>query len=158
MVALSIIQGRQITGLMWCQTLDSECHCLFMSTATQCTTTDPEIPHAPFPQLFFPLCPSWILSLFFSLPVISGMTGNYLLTNPLLRTHDTNPYNNLLAETVVCNTPSPPAFHSPGAHLPSIFILTYIYICFKATIDILGNVLIYFLGRSKMGRLILSVH
>ncbi|KAJ0058705.1 hypothetical protein NL108_000400, partial [Boleophthalmus pectinirostris] len=42
-----------------------------------------------------------------------GMTGNYLLTNPLLRTHDTNPYNNLLAETVVCNTPSPPAFHSP---------------------------------------------
>ncbi|XP_056912196.1 adhesion G protein-coupled receptor L2-like isoform X4 [Takifugu flavidus] len=43
-----------------------------------------------------------------------GMTGNYLLTNPLLRTHDTNPYNNLLAETVVCNTPSPPAFHSPG--------------------------------------------
>lgn len=46
------------------------------------------------------------------------MTGNYLLTNPLLRTHDTNPYNNLLAETVVCNTPSPPAFHSPGAHTP----------------------------------------
>uniref|UniRef100_A0A667YVD1 Si:ch1073-186i23.1 n=1 Tax=Myripristis murdjan TaxID=586833 RepID=A0A667YVD1_9TELE len=43
-----------------------------------------------------------------------GMTGNYLLTNPLLRAHDTNPYNNLLAETVVCNTPSPPAFHSPG--------------------------------------------
>uniref|UniRef100_H2TKE1 Si:ch1073-186i23.1 n=1 Tax=Takifugu rubripes TaxID=31033 RepID=H2TKE1_TAKRU len=46
-----------------------------------------------------------------------GMTGNYLLTNPLLRTHDTNPYNNLLAETVVCNTPSPPAFHSPGQSL-----------------------------------------
>ncbi|KAJ0011543.1 hypothetical protein NQD34_012518 [Periophthalmus magnuspinnatus] len=45
-----------------------------------------------------------------------GMTGNYLLTNPLLRTHDTNPYNNLLAETVVCNTPSPSAFHSPGQH------------------------------------------
>nr|XP_057921670.1 adhesion G protein-coupled receptor L2-like isoform X11 [Doryrhamphus excisus] len=45
-----------------------------------------------------------------------GMTGNYLLTNPLLRSHDTNPYNNLLAETVVCNTPSPPAFHSPGQH------------------------------------------
>ncbi|KAG7259107.1 hypothetical protein CRUP_014731 [Coryphaenoides rupestris] len=44
-----------------------------------------------------------------------GMTGNYLLTNPLLRAHDTNPYNNLLAETVVCNTPSPPAFHSPGS-------------------------------------------
>ncbi|XP_031419242.1 adhesion G protein-coupled receptor L2-like isoform X3 [Clupea harengus] len=44
-----------------------------------------------------------------------GMTGNYLLTNPLLRPHDTNnPYNNLLAETIVCNTPSPPAFHSPG--------------------------------------------
>uniref|UniRef100_A0A4W5MVL7 Adhesion G protein-coupled receptor L2b, tandem duplicate 1 n=1 Tax=Hucho hucho TaxID=62062 RepID=A0A4W5MVL7_9TELE len=44
-----------------------------------------------------------------------GMTGNYLLTNPLLRAHDpNNPYNNLLAETVVCNTPSPPAFHSPG--------------------------------------------
>ncbi|XP_078790131.1 adhesion G protein-coupled receptor L2b.1 isoform X3 [Oryzias latipes] len=48
--------------------------------------------------------------------VNQGMTGNYLLTNPLLRTHDTNPYNNLLAETVVCNTPSPPAFHSPGQH------------------------------------------
>uniref|UniRef100_A0A4W5MZU7 Adhesion G protein-coupled receptor L2-like n=1 Tax=Hucho hucho TaxID=62062 RepID=A0A4W5MZU7_9TELE len=46
-----------------------------------------------------------------------GMTGNYLLTNPLLRAHDpNNPYNNLLAETVVCNTPSPPAFHSPGQH------------------------------------------
>nr|XP_055059531.1 adhesion G protein-coupled receptor L2-like isoform X2 [Misgurnus anguillicaudatus] len=46
-----------------------------------------------------------------------GMTGNYLLTNPLLRPHDTNnPYNNLLAETIVCNTPSPPAFHSPGQH------------------------------------------
>ncbi|CAB1317378.1 unnamed protein product, partial [Coregonus sp. 'balchen'] len=30
-----------------------------------------------------------------------GMTGNYLLTNPLLRAHDpNNPYNNLLAETV----------------------------------------------------------
>ncbi|XP_050991603.1 adhesion G protein-coupled receptor L2 isoform X2 [Labeo rohita] len=44
-----------------------------------------------------------------------GMTGNYLLTNPLLRPHDTNNrYNNLLAETIVCNTPSPPAFHSPG--------------------------------------------
>ncbi|XP_017569079.1 adhesion G protein-coupled receptor L2-like isoform X6 [Pygocentrus nattereri] len=43
-----------------------------------------------------------------------GMTGNYLLTNPLLRAHDTNnPYNNLLAETIVCNTPSPPVFHSP---------------------------------------------
>uniref|UniRef100_A0A1A8K642 Latrophilin 2 n=1 Tax=Nothobranchius kuhntae TaxID=321403 RepID=A0A1A8K642_NOTKU len=47
-----------------------------------------------------------------------GMTGNYLLTNPLLRTHDTNPYNNLLAETVVCNTPSPPAFHSPAVLRP----------------------------------------
>uniref|UniRef100_A0A3P9AIG4 Adhesion G protein-coupled receptor L2-like n=1 Tax=Esox lucius TaxID=8010 RepID=A0A3P9AIG4_ESOLU len=46
-----------------------------------------------------------------------GMTGNYLLTNPLLRAHDpNNPYNNLLAETVVCSTPSPPAFHSPGQH------------------------------------------
>uniref|UniRef100_A0A3B1JGD7 Si:ch1073-186i23.1 n=1 Tax=Astyanax mexicanus TaxID=7994 RepID=A0A3B1JGD7_ASTMX len=46
-----------------------------------------------------------------------GMTGNYLLTNPLLRAHDTNnPYNNLLAETIVCNTPSPPVFHSPGQH------------------------------------------
>ncbi|KAK7945537.1 hypothetical protein WMY93_001265 [Mugilogobius chulae] len=58
-----------------------------------------------------------------------GMTGNYLLTNPLLRTHDTNPYNNLLAETVVCNTPSPPAFHSPGASpslnlsITSMFVL-----------------------------------
>uniref|UniRef100_A0A672KL90 Adhesion G protein-coupled receptor L2-like n=1 Tax=Sinocyclocheilus grahami TaxID=75366 RepID=A0A672KL90_SINGR len=45
-----------------------------------------------------------------------GMSGNYLLTNPLLRPHDTNSrYNNLLAETIVCNTPSPPAFRSPGA-------------------------------------------
>ncbi|XP_016147683.1 adhesion G protein-coupled receptor L2-like [Sinocyclocheilus grahami] len=43
-----------------------------------------------------------------------GMSGNYLLTNPLLRPHDTNSrYNNLLAETIVCNTPSPPAFRSP---------------------------------------------
>uniref|UniRef100_A0A8C5ALV6 Adhesion G protein-coupled receptor L2 n=1 Tax=Gadus morhua TaxID=8049 RepID=A0A8C5ALV6_GADMO len=33
-----------------------------------------------------------------------GMTGNYLLTNPLLRPQGTNnPYNTLLAETVVCN-------------------------------------------------------
>ncbi|KAM6918717.1 adhesion G protein-coupled receptor L2b.1 isoform 6-T8 [Xenentodon cancila] len=47
-----------------------------------------------------------------------GMTGNYLLTNPLLRTHDTNPYNNLLAETVVCSNPSPPAFHSPAVLRP----------------------------------------
>ncbi|XP_016363732.1 adhesion G protein-coupled receptor L2b.1 [Sinocyclocheilus rhinocerous] len=46
-----------------------------------------------------------------------GMSGNYLLTNPLLRPHDTNSrYNNLLAETIVCNTPSPPAFRSPGQH------------------------------------------
>uniref|UniRef100_A0A674F443 Adhesion G protein-coupled receptor L2 n=1 Tax=Salmo trutta TaxID=8032 RepID=A0A674F443_SALTR len=46
------------------------------------------------------------------------MTGNYLLTNPLLRAHDpNNPYNNLLAETVVCNAPSPPAFHPPGHSL-----------------------------------------
>ncbi|XP_035276222.1 adhesion G protein-coupled receptor L2-like isoform X4 [Anguilla anguilla] len=28
-----------------------------------------------------------------------GMSGNYLLTNPLLRAHGTNPYNTLLAET-----------------------------------------------------------
>lgn len=44
-----------------------------------------------------------------------GMTGNYLLTNPLLRPHGTNnPYNTLLAETVVCNAPSAPVFNSPG--------------------------------------------
>lgn len=43
------------------------------------------------------------------------MTGNYLLTNPLLRPHGTNnPYNTLLAETVVCNAPSAPVFNSPG--------------------------------------------
>lgn len=73
-----------------------------------------------FPRLFFSPLPDFFLPLsLLSLPVISGMTGNYLLTNPLLRTHDTNPYNNLLAETVVCNTPSPPAFHSPGARPPS---------------------------------------
>uniref|UniRef100_A0A672R8Z9 Adhesion G protein-coupled receptor L2 n=1 Tax=Sinocyclocheilus grahami TaxID=75366 RepID=A0A672R8Z9_SINGR len=38
-----------------------------------------------------------------------GMTGNYLLTNPLLRPQGTNnPYNTLLAETIVCNTPTVP--------------------------------------------------
>ncbi|XP_031756714.1 adhesion G protein-coupled receptor L2 isoform X6 [Xenopus tropicalis] len=46
-----------------------------------------------------------------------GMTGNYLLTNPLLRPHGTNnPYNTLLAETVVCNTPSAPVFNSPATY------------------------------------------
>lgn len=48
-----------------------------------------------------------------------GMTGNYLLTNPLLRPHGTNnPYNTLLAETVVCNAPSAPAFNSPATLRP----------------------------------------
>lgn len=48
-----------------------------------------------------------------------GMTGNYLLTNPLLRPQGTNnPYNTLLAETVVCNTQTAPVFNSPGV-LPS---------------------------------------
>ncbi|XP_061538893.1 adhesion G protein-coupled receptor L2 isoform X14 [Phycodurus eques] len=43
-----------------------------------------------------------------------GMTGNYLLTNPLLRPQGSNnPYNTLLAETVVCNTPTAPVFNSP---------------------------------------------
>ncbi|XP_041126393.1 adhesion G protein-coupled receptor L2-like isoform X2 [Polyodon spathula] len=43
-----------------------------------------------------------------------GMTGNYLLTNPLLRPHGTNnPYNTLLAEKIVCNAPSAPVFNSP---------------------------------------------
>ncbi|XP_041417220.1 adhesion G protein-coupled receptor L2 isoform X3 [Xenopus laevis] len=47
-----------------------------------------------------------------------GMTGNYLLTNPLLRPHGTNnPYNTLLAERVVCNNPSAPVFNSPGHSL-----------------------------------------
>ncbi|XP_078500957.1 adhesion G protein-coupled receptor L2 isoform X4 [Lissotriton helveticus] len=47
-----------------------------------------------------------------------GMTGNYLLTNPLLRPHGTNnPYNTLLAETVVCNAPSAPVFNSSGHSL-----------------------------------------
>ncbi|XP_041446246.1 adhesion G protein-coupled receptor L2 isoform X12 [Xenopus laevis] len=46
-----------------------------------------------------------------------GMTGNYLLTNPLLRPHGTNnPYNTLLAETVVCNTPSAPVFNSSATY------------------------------------------
>lgn len=68
--------------------------------------------------LFPPFSFSFLLSVFFS---PAGMTGNYLLTNPLLRAHDTNnPYNNLLAETIVCNTPSPPVFHSPGASCPSV--------------------------------------
>lgn len=45
-----------------------------------------------------------------------GMTSNYLLTNPLLRPQGTNnPYNTLLAETVVCNSPTAPVFNSPGA-------------------------------------------
>lgn len=52
---------------------------------------------------------------FFSVSFALGMTGNYLLTNPLLRPHGTNnPYNTLLAETVVCNAPSAPVFNSPG--------------------------------------------
>ncbi|XP_076880465.1 adhesion G protein-coupled receptor L2 isoform X5 [Brachyhypopomus gauderio] len=43
-----------------------------------------------------------------------GMTANYLLTNPLLRPQGTNnPYNTLLAETVVCNSPTAPVFNSP---------------------------------------------
>ncbi|XP_036410875.1 adhesion G protein-coupled receptor L2-like isoform X4 [Megalops cyprinoides] len=47
-----------------------------------------------------------------------GMTGNYLLTNPLLRPHGTsNPYNTLLAETVVCNSTGPPVFNSSGHSL-----------------------------------------
>ncbi|XP_041417240.1 adhesion G protein-coupled receptor L2 isoform X24 [Xenopus laevis] len=48
-----------------------------------------------------------------------GMTGNYLLTNPLLRPHGTNnPYNTLLAERVVCNNPSAPVFNSPATLRP----------------------------------------
>ncbi|XP_048845272.1 adhesion G protein-coupled receptor L2-like isoform X2 [Brienomyrus brachyistius] len=44
-----------------------------------------------------------------------GMTSNYLLTNPLLRPHGTNnPYNTLLAETAVCNTPPAAGFASSG--------------------------------------------
>nr|XP_061831439.1 adhesion G protein-coupled receptor L2-like isoform X4 [Nerophis lumbriciformis] len=44
-----------------------------------------------------------------------GMSGNYLLTNPLLRPQGSNnPYNTLLAETVVCsNTPTAALFTSP---------------------------------------------
>ncbi|XP_034737708.1 adhesion G protein-coupled receptor L2 isoform X2 [Etheostoma cragini] len=50
-----------------------------------------------------------------------GMTGNYLLTNPLLRPQGTNnPYNTLLAETVVCNTPTAPVFNSPGHSLNNV--------------------------------------
>ncbi|TSM94621.1 Adhesion G protein-coupled receptor L2 [Bagarius yarrelli] len=49
-----------------------------------------------------------------------GMTANYLLTNPLLRPQGTNnPYNTLLAETVVCNTPTAPVFNSPGQSMTS---------------------------------------
>lgn len=68
------------------------------------------------------------------------MTGNYLLTNPLLRTHDTNPYNNLLAETVVCNTPSPPAFHSPGAPPPPPLLFLHRFV-FALKPDISENAL-----------------
>ncbi|XP_031430569.1 adhesion G protein-coupled receptor L2 isoform X22 [Clupea harengus] len=47
-----------------------------------------------------------------------GMTGNYLLTNPLLRPQGTNnPYNTLLAETIVCNSTAAPVFNSPGHSL-----------------------------------------
>ncbi|XP_061680767.1 adhesion G protein-coupled receptor L2 isoform X2 [Syngnathoides biaculeatus] len=50
-----------------------------------------------------------------------GMTGNYLLTNPLLRPQGSNnPYNTLLAETVVCNTPTAPVFNSPGHSLNNV--------------------------------------
>ncbi|KAL1022901.1 hypothetical protein UPYG_G00033940 [Umbra pygmaea] len=46
-----------------------------------------------------------------------GMPGNYLLTNPLLRPQGTNnPYNTLMAETIVCNTPTAPMFNSPVAY------------------------------------------
>ncbi|KAG7282886.1 hypothetical protein CRUP_020724 [Coryphaenoides rupestris] len=52
---------------------------------------------------------------------ISGMTGNYLLTNPLLRPQGTNnPYNTLLAETVVCNSPTAPVFNSPGHSMNNV--------------------------------------
>lgn len=55
------------------------------------------------------------LIFFSSFLATSGMTGNYLLTNPLLRPQGTNnPYNTLLAETVVCNAPTAPVFNSPG--------------------------------------------
>lgn len=57
---------------------------------------------------------------------ILGMTGNYLLTNPLLRPHGTNnPYNTLLAETVVCNTPTAPVFNPPGVLLLNSFVLCH---------------------------------
>ncbi|XP_075038087.1 adhesion G protein-coupled receptor L2 isoform X18 [Mixophyes fleayi] len=50
-----------------------------------------------------------------------GMTGNYLLTNPLLRPHGTNnPYNTLLAETVVCNPPAAPVFNPPATLIDSL--------------------------------------
>ncbi|CAL8272008.1 unnamed protein product [Arctogadus glacialis] len=50
-----------------------------------------------------------------------GMTGNYLLTNPLLRPQGTNnPYNTLLAETVVCNSPTAPVFNSPGHSMNNV--------------------------------------
>uniref|UniRef100_A0A673HBN6 Adhesion G protein-coupled receptor L2-like n=1 Tax=Sinocyclocheilus rhinocerous TaxID=307959 RepID=A0A673HBN6_9TELE len=59
-----------------------------------------------------------------------GMTGNYLLTNPLLRPQGTNnPYNTLLAETIVCNTPTVPVFHSP---------VTYRETSMQSTIHILS--------------------
>ncbi|KAG9343192.1 hypothetical protein JZ751_014171 [Albula glossodonta] len=56
-----------------------------------------------FPHLLMALL--WIVrGIACFLPVVlcltvSGMSGNYLLTNPLLRAHGTNPYNTLLAET-----------------------------------------------------------
>lgn len=119
----------EVIHLLWCQMLDRECQCFVY------VDSYPAHHHRPWgavpPALFFLNCffPSWFFLPLSLLPVISGMTGNYLLTNPLLRTHDTNPYNNLLAETVVCNTPSPPAFHSPGAHPPSTFY-SYADLCF----------------------------
>lgn len=59
-----------------------------------------------------------------------GVTGNYLLTNPLLRPHGTNnPYNTLLAETVVCNAPSAPVFNSPG--VPTLWDMLILHFALK---------------------------
>ena len=128
--ALSVIERRHVGGHTSFvvsdvgQGMSVFCLCRQLPSAPPqtvgCSTS------SSFFSVFFP--PDFFLPLSL-LPVISGMTGNYLLTNPLLRTHDTNPYNNLLAETVVCNTPSPPAFHSPGAHPPSTFY-SYADLCF----------------------------
>jgi len=73
--------------------------------------------------------------------VALGMTGNYLLTNPLLRPQGTNnPYNTLLAETIVCNTPTVPVFHSPGVTTNTLlFFCPFVHVVLCSTMSIIRD-------------------